>query len=59
MSKKLDNCQNNFTVEELYDKFGIDDHEFKTCQSCSKFVYENGTMTCKYIVDSIDDEEEK
>ncbi len=58
MSKKLDNCQNNFTVEELYDHFGIDDYELKMCHSCSNFVYENGIMTCKYIVESIDDEEE-
>lgn len=58
MSTKLNNCQNNFTVDELYDKFGLDDYELKTCHSCSNFIYENGIMTCKYIKESVDNEED-
>ena len=59
MNKKLDKCQNNFTVDELYDKFGLDDYELKICHTCSNFIYDNGIMTCKYLLESVDNDAEE
>ena len=54
---KLKNCDNNYTVEELYDKFGIDDHEVKICMNCGNCVVESGIISCKYIVNRCAEEE--
>ena len=52
---KLKNCDNHYTVKELYDQFGIHDHEVTVCMNCSNHRMEGGIITCKYILDGVHD----
>lgn len=49
----LKNCDNNYTVEELYDIFGMDDGEIKICMNCSNHRMEGGIITCKHILEGV------
>ena len=48
---RLENCDNHYNINDLYDKFGIDDHEVKICMNCQNCVLDGGIISCKYIVD--------
>ena len=50
----LKNCDNNYTVDELYDNFGMSDRETKICLNCSNHRMECGIITCKYILEGVD-----
>lgn len=54
MSKVLNGCDNNYTTDELYDIFGMDDREVKICMNCSNHRMEDGIMTCKYILEGLE-----
>jgi hypothetical protein len=52
----LKNCENNYSVEELYDNFGMSDYETSICMKCKNCIIEDGIITCKYIVEGIESE---
>lgn len=54
----LKGCLNHYNSDELYDRFAIDDFELKNCKSCNKMVNDNGMITCKYILDGVETEED-
>lgn len=54
---KLPNCENNYTVDELYDQFGMDDREIKTCMNCSNHRMEGGIITCRYLIEGCEKED--
>ena len=55
---RLPNCDNHYTIEEMYDRFGIDERETKKCMNCRNHRMEGGIITCKYILEGCDDLEE-
>ena len=59
LKSKLKNCDNNYTAEELFDIFGMDDNEIKVCMNCDNHRMEDGIITCKYILEVFDGGAEK
>lgn len=53
LKQKLENCENNYTAEDLYDFFGMDDNEVKICMRCSNHRMEGGIITCKHILNRL------
>ena len=53
MSEVIQGCNNNYSVDELYEKFGIDEKETNTCLSCKNIVMEGGTFSCRFIIEQI------
>ena len=51
----IHDCDNNYSVEELYEIFGMDDKETKKCLKCNNHRIEGGIITCKYILEGIDE----
>ena len=54
---KVQGCENNYTVDQLYDQFGMDDQETKVCLNCPHHRMEGGIITCKYLLEGLDDAE--
>lgn len=52
-STRLEDCDNHYTIDMLYDRFGIDDYEAKRCMNCHNHRMEGGIITCKYILEGI------
>ena len=57
-NKRLPNCDNHYTVNEMYDRFGMDERETNICMNCRNHRMEGGIITCKYILDGCDSEED-
>ena len=45
----LAGCENQYTKEKLYDRFGTVEYELKKCMRCVNFVNDNGMQSCKYF----------
>ena len=54
LQQRLENCDNRYTVEDLYDHFGMYDEEVRICMNCNNHRMEGGIITCKYILDGFD-----
>jgi hypothetical protein len=54
LRQRLENCDNHYTVEDLYDHFGMDDGEVKICMNCNNHRIEGGIITCKHILEGFD-----
>lgn len=53
MSERLAGCENGYCIDELYDKFGMDENELSVCMSCSRCVQESGVISCRYLVEQV------
>lgn len=51
---KLKDCDNHYTIDELYEIFGMDDKEVKICLNCENHCMEGGIITCKYILEGVE-----
>ena len=49
LKMRLPDCDNQYTAEDLYDRFGMYDEEVTICLSCKKHCIESGIITCEYI----------
>lgn len=47
----MTDCLNNYKDSEISNYFAESDESLKKCNKCPNFVYEDGTMTCKKILD--------
>jgi hypothetical protein len=56
MSDVLKGCLNNYDADELFETFGMDEKQTKICMTCPNSVMEGGIISCKYIVDKVDEE---
>lgn len=56
LKTRLPDCDNHYTTEELYDIFGMDENETKICLKCKNCRTEGGIMTCKYLLEGINEE---
>jgi hypothetical protein len=50
--KNMEKCNQNLSIEEISSTFGNSDNISK-CKSCSNFVYEDGLLTCKLLLESV------
>jgi predicted nucleic acid-binding Zn-ribbon protein len=48
----MEKCNQNLSIEEISSTFGNSDNISK-CKSCSNFVYEDGLLTCKLLLESV------
>ena len=51
---KIPDCDNHYTAEDLYNKFGIDDKEVQTCMKCKNCIIEDGIISCKHLVNNLE-----
>ena len=51
----LENCDNNYTSDDLYEIFGMDEGETKICMGCNNHRMEGGIITCKYILEGVEE----
>ena len=54
LNYKLPDCANNYTMEDLYANFAINDNEMKKCMKCQNHCIEDGMITCKYIIEGFE-----
>ena len=59
MSEVIQGCDNHYSIDELYEKFGIDDKEVNICLSCRNRIQEGGTFSCKFILERLSKEMEQ
>lgn len=52
---RVPGCENNYTVDQLYDTFGMDEKETKICMKCPNHRMEGGIITCKHLLEGLDD----
>ena len=57
LNMPLKNCDNNYSAEELYENFGMSDKEIQICLNCRNHRTEGGIITCKYLLEGFESEE--
>ncbi len=51
----IKDCDNHYSEQELFDIFGMTDSEVKICLKCKNHRMEDGIITCKYILEGLED----
>ena len=54
---KIKDCDNHYTAEDLFSRFGIDDREVQTCMKCKNCILESGIISCKHMIDKFENAE--
>lgn len=47
----MNDCLNNYNDSEISTYFAESEESMKKCNKCPNLIYEDGTMTCKKIVE--------
>jgi hypothetical protein len=50
-------CLNNYNEEDIEKFFGESDESMKKCNKCKNLIYENGTLTCSFLSEENNDEQ--
>ena len=54
LNMKLPECGNNYTADDLFNRFGSNDREIQICMKCKNCLIEDGIITCKHAVNIIE-----
>lgn len=57
LGQPISDCVNDYTRENIYDRFMEFSSEKKRCMNCPNLTIEDGIVTCKYILEGMINDE--